>query len=143
MDFYRIISLGSKWVSIKTCSITVHSNKILTIQQGYPWGVSSIGKPRPTSTGIGLPNVPEYAEIGQSKQTKQKVSDFGIPPSVKGRDCKAGFALLLGSMLPFTQNSSEYTCCPYLSNKDLLDRTTMVYILIGRPLGLQLESILH
>ena len=26
--------------------------------------------------------VTKYAEIGQSKQTKQKVPDFGIPPSV-------------------------------------------------------------
>ncbi len=30
----------------------VHCNKILTIQQGYPRGVSSAGKPRPTSTWI-------------------------------------------------------------------------------------------
>ncbi len=27
--------------------------------------------------------VNKYPELGQSKQTKQKVPDFGIPPSVK------------------------------------------------------------
>ena len=27
--------------------------------------------------------VNKYVEIGQSKQTKQKVPDFGIPPSAK------------------------------------------------------------
>ena len=31
---------------------STHSNKILIIQEGYARGVSSIGKPRPTSTGI-------------------------------------------------------------------------------------------
>ncbi len=29
--------------------------------------------------------VNKYAEFGQSKQTKQKVPDFGIPPSVYAR----------------------------------------------------------
>ncbi len=32
--------------------LLLHSNKTLTILQGYPWRISSIGKPRPTSTGI-------------------------------------------------------------------------------------------
>ncbi len=37
-----------------TCqsSLPLHSSKILTIQLGYPCEVSSIGKPRPTLTGI-------------------------------------------------------------------------------------------
>ncbi len=37
------------------CEVAVycnHSNKILTIQEGYPQGVSSVGTPRPTQTGI-------------------------------------------------------------------------------------------
>ncbi len=32
--------------------VKVHSNKILTIQQGHPRGVSSVEKPWPASTGM-------------------------------------------------------------------------------------------
>ena len=34
--------------------VKLHSDEILTIQQGYPRGVSSVETPRPLSTGITL-----------------------------------------------------------------------------------------
>ncbi len=42
---------GSNWYQKFGHTLCKHS-KILTIQQGYPWGVSSIAKLRTTSIGI-------------------------------------------------------------------------------------------
>ncbi len=40
-------------VSLQTCGKSVlHSSKILMIQQGQPWGVSSVGNPRQAPTGF-------------------------------------------------------------------------------------------